>query len=962
MTTSFDSQRQGRPEVGSKPVRVAIVGGGAAGVLAATHLAQAATRRTTRIEVAVVDPAERWARGVAFGTSDREHLLNVPALGMSALPADPLHFVRWLAREYDGEIAPGSFVERRVYGRYLDDTVTGAFRDSMELATVRHRRTRATEVRRIGDGPDSRLVLSLADGPDLEVDAAVLATGLPPGEVAWAPPALRDSPFFVPNPWAPGALDGIRRDRLGPAPVLLVGTGLTAVDVVLSLTSSGRERPVVAVSRNGRLPRVHRSEPVLPVAPDIGDWGDTLEEIRARVIEHIRVVEESPDGDWRAAVDGLRFQLSALWRRLSEADRLAFLRDDASTWNLLRHRMAPSSALTIHHHRATGRLDVRAGRVVAATPLPGGGMRVELADGSSVEAGWVVNCTGPRADIRTSDGSLDGSLDDPLIDDLLRPVAGVATATVATAGMGLRTRDGRLVDSSGLADAPIWTLGALRRGELWESVAVPEIRGQAAALATAVLEQVAPLPRRLADGRLVSGRHPIARPRDPLGLPLSTTSEAAAAYNTGLERIMKVQSGAEDCLREAVELDPGFALAHATLAMLGHEGGSTIDVETALADAQRAGRVRADERERSLVDVVTRRVRDVRGSGTQALTNHIATWPRDVVAVSAAVPTIAFSGIIDVSQAWELVEGLAPAYGDHWWYASLLAFARQDQGRFEEAGLLAESALACESGSGHAVHAASHAMYETGDHQAGRVWLDHWIAQSGRSASHLAHFSWHAALYDLALGDMEALRRRYYSELADVTGVRALIDTTSLLWRWRVTVTEWDAAVTSGLPGAGGGVFGGEPAPPPAAPVLHNISADLLDRPETPFVALHAGLALAADGDASRLGSLRRRCEDHADPVVRSVVATVIDGLEDTLTGDWSSAVRRLEETLPVLAKVGGSAAQREIVEETLLWSLVHSGDAVRATEILEARTHRRPSPLDRNRLRSLGSHARASA
>ncbi len=954
MTSSSEIQRQGRPGTGSDPVRVAIVGGGAAGVLAATHLAQAATRRTTRIEVAVIDPAEQWARGVAFGTTDREHLLNVPAVGMSALPEDPLHFVRWLAREYDEEIAPGAFVERRVYGRYLDDTVTAAFRDSLELATIRHRRTRVTGVTRVGDGPEARLVLSLADGPDLVVDAAVLATGLPPAETAWAPPALRDSPFFVPDPWAPGALDAIRRDRVGPAPVLLVGTGLTAVDVVLSLTSAqGRERPVVAVSRNGRLPRVHRAEPVLPVAPEIGDWGDTLEEIRARAAEHIRVVEESPDGDWRAAVDGLRFQVAALWRRLSETDRLAFLRDDASAWNLLRHRMAPSSALTINHHRANNRLDVRAGRIVGATPLPRGGVRVELADASTVEAGWVVNCTGPRADIRT--------LGDPLIDDLLRPVAGVATATVATAGMGLRTRDGRLIDSAGIADAPIWTLGALRRGELWESTAVPEIRGQAAALATAVLEQVAPLPRRLADGRLVSGRHPIARPRDPLGLPLSTTSEAAAAYNSGLERIMKVQSGAEDCLRQAIELDPGFALAHATLAMLGHEGGSAVDVETSLASAQRAGRVRADERERSLVDVVTRRVRDVRGSGTQALTNHIATWPRDVVAVSAAVPTIAFSGVIDVSQAWELVEGLAPAYGDHWWYASLLAFARQDQSRFEEAGLLAESALACEPGSGHAVHAASHAMYETGDHQAGRVWLDHWIAQSGRSASHLAHFSWHAALYDLALGDMEALRRRYYSELADVGGVRALIDTTSLLWRWRVTVTEWDDAVASGLPGrAAGGAFPGEPAPPPAAPVLHHISADLLDRPETPFVALHAALALAADKDASRLGSLRRRCENHTDPVVRSVVATVIDGLEDTLTGDWASAVRRLEEALPVLAKVGGSAAQREIVEETLLWSLVHSGDAVRATEILEARTHRRPSPLDRNRLRSLGSHHRA--
>ena len=104
------------------------------------------------------------------------------------------------------------------------------------------------------------------------------------------------------------------------------------------------------------------------------------------------------------------------------------------------------------------------------------------------------------------------------------------------------------------------------------------------------------------------------------------------------------------------------------------------------------------------------------------------------LAVSAAVPTIAFSGVTDVQQeAWDLVEGLAPAYGDHWWYISLLAFTRQDQGRFEEAGWLAESALTCEPSSGHAVHAQTHVNYETGQHESGRAWLDHWVAESDHS-------------------------------------------------------------------------------------------------------------------------------------------------------------------------------------------------------------------------------------
>ena len=912
----------------SAPPRIVVVGAGASGVLVATHIARGAARRGTRLSVVLVDPADRWGRGTAFGTVDGEHLLNVPAVGMSALPEEPLHFLHWLEREYDEPVAPYTFAERRAYGRYLDDTVTEAFQNSLHLATLRHRRARATSLRRSGRG----LLVTTDDHRELPADAVVVATGLPEVGTHWAPVALLDSPFFVPNPWAPGALDVVRRDRAGLRDALLVGSGLTMVDVALTLTGA-RSRPdrrLRAISRTGRIPHVHHTVAQLPTTPEISDWGTTLDDILRRAARHLREVGDST-GDWRPGVDGLRFQMSALWGRLSEEDRMRFLADHARRWNVLRHRMPPMTALALDELRSGGRLCVGPGEVADASPLPTGGLRITLLDGSTTDVGWVVNCTGPQPDIRT--------LGEPLLDDLLRPHAGVSFGTSATAGMGFVTRDGRLVDSDGSTEAPVWTLGALRRGELWESTAVPEIRSQAAALATAVLDHVAPVPRRLADGRLVGGHHPVARPRDQLGLPLSTTAEAAAAYNEGLSRIMLLQSGADEKLRQAVQIDPGFALGHAALAMLGHEGGSAVDVSASLARAQQAVRRRGDDRERSLVDVVTRRVIDVRGAGTQHLMSHIASWPRDVLAVSAAVPTIAFSGVIDVQkEAWELVEGLAPAYGDHWWYVSLLAFTRQDQERFDEAGLLAESALACEPSSGHAVHAATHVMYETGQHQAGRVWLDHWIAQSGRSASHLAHFAWHGALHDLALEDVEGARRRYYSSLADVTGVRGLVDSASLLWRWRVTLPD--------------------DAPPPAEPVLHGVPADLLDRPQTPFVALHAAVALAATGEAARLAALRRRCADHGDPVVRTVVATVIDGLEDVLAGQWSQAAAHLDEALPVLVKVGGSAAQREIVEETLIWSLAHAGATDRAAALLDRRIERRASPLDEGRLRQLAEAA----
>ncbi|MDO7867591.1 FAD/NAD(P)-binding protein [Nocardioides jiangxiensis] len=908
----------------ARPV-VAILGAGAAGTLTALHLVRESGRRSTPVEILLVDPADRWGRGTAFGTTDDQHLLNVPAAGMSALPEDPSHFLHWL-QDQQPDAHAFTFAPRRTYGRYLDEQLTAAARDILVETTVRHVRATVTDVRRDG----ARVRLGHAGSPDgLLADAVVVAVGLPTTGEDWAPPALRDSPFFVTDPWAPGALDPIRRDRTGPADVLVVGTGLTAVDVLFSLAGTRPDRRLHTVSRSGRLPSRHADRLKPAAIPDISGWGARLEEIRTAVEQHLTEVAKTT-GDWRPALDGLRFRVAELWQRLPEEDRTTFLLRDAAAWNRLRHRIPTESHERLDGLVGSGEIVLGAASVTAVEPLAHGGLRVATTDEAVREVGWVVNCTGPRADVRT--------LGNPVLDDLLRPRLDGALAVTTTAGMGLATRDGRLVDGRGRHDAPIWTLGALRRGELWESTAVPEIRQQALALAVGVLEAVAPLPRRLADGTWVPGHHPVARPRDPLGLPLSTTAEAAAVFNAGLERLMRLQSGAEELFAQAAALDPDFALAHAALALLGHEAGADTDVTAALAAARRAARTNADDRERSLVSVVGLRIREPRRAGADALRRHIAAYPRDVLAVSAAVPTIAFSGVIDVQQdVWALVENLAPAYGDHWWYISLLAFVRQDQARYDEAALLAESALSCEPSSGHAVHALAHVHYETGQHETGRAWLDHWIDAGGRSASHRAHFAWHAALHELALGDVEAVRARFARQLADVTGVRGLVDTASLLWRWQVAVTDWDTTV---------------PSPPTAAPVLAAVGSQLLGQPETPFIALHAAVAHAANHDAASLDSLGTRCRRSRDEASRSAVAPVCRGLAAVLREDWSTAVTELSTALPGLTAVGGSAAQREIVEETLLLALWRDGRTDVAREVLGDRVDRRHSPLDERRLR----------
>jgi uncharacterized NAD(P)/FAD-binding protein YdhS len=899
---------------------VGVIGAGAAGSVVALHLLRELTASGTTADLVLIDPAER-GRGVAYSTTDQRHLLNVPAGRLSAFPDEPGHFLAWARCQTDPTLRHATlddYLPRRSYGAYLRDTLDHEIASSGHVRILR-RRERAVALEPgspIDLHPHHRIALS--DGTTAVVDHVVLATGVFAPGTTWAPPALRASDRFVVDPWAPGALAAIDDD----GDVLLVGTGLTMVDVATTLARQGRV--LHAVSRRGLLPKAHgprrRSAIAPPALPD--GQGIDLDTLRGIVVDHVRATVRAT-GDWRPAMDGLRPHTARLWSMLGDDDRAEFVRHHASLWDTHRHRMPRSTAAALAGLRCEGTLTVTAAEVVAVDELDGA-LLVHLSDGSSRQVARVVNCTGPQADVRLTG--------DPLLTSLV--AAGHASA--GPLGIGLASdADGRVRAADGTVGA-VWTLGALRRGDLWESTAIPEIRAQALTVATAIARQVVAsgTPLTLATPSAEGPLSRPGRPRDLMGLPLSTSAAAADAYNTGFGRVLRVQSGADDAFREAVALDPDFALAHAALALLGHEGGAAADVAAALTSAQDAVRRRGDDRERSLVDVVTSRVQDCRGTGAAALVRHIAAHPRDALAVSAAVPTIAFSGVTDVQQeAWALVESLAPAYGDDWWYSGLLAFVRQDQGRYDEADSLAWSAMRVEPASGHAVHAQTHVFYETGQHVAGLQWLDPWIASSGQAASHRAHFSWHAALHELSLGDLDALRRRYDRELAPphVTGVRALVDSASLLWRCRVT-ESWSGDL-------------------PLTSVLELVGSDLLERPETPFTAMHSALALTAAGDAAGLVRLRAHVAASTEPVMRDVVVSLCDAMVAIVEQRWCEAVRTLRLLGPWLVQLGGSAAQREIVEDTLLYALVAAGRCDEARGLLEARLDRRPSPMDLRRL-----------
>ncbi|ARF58378.1 FAD/NAD(P)-binding protein [Streptomyces gilvosporeus] len=462
---------------------VVVVGAGASGTLAAARLLDAAADAGLRTVVDLVDPAPTTGRGLAYATPDPRHLLNVPAGRMSALPDTGDDFVRWLSGREGRRVDPGEYVPRTLFGSYLADALDRSAAACHGIGVLRRRHDRVVAIdrltrtgHRLAGDTDVGVRLRLRTGGTLDADAAVLALGnLAPG-TAWLPAGLADSPGFVADPWRPGALADVPADR----DVLLVGTGLTMCDMARTLARPGRT--VHAVSRHGLLPQAHaRGAPTAPAdttrhpppVPEPHDLARLKRRIRHRAAFYRRLY-----GDWRPAIDELRPDIPLLWQQLSVPDRDRFLTAELREWEVHRHRLPPATDRALTAARRAGLLTVQAAEVVAAQRNNDSReVAVRLSDGRSVTVGAVLNCTGTESRVK--------ELTDPLVRNLL----GSGVATPGPHGLGFDTTpEGRLMSAAGHDAAPVWTLGQLRRGNLWETTAIAEIRAQARELASRILE------------------------------------------------------------------------------------------------------------------------------------------------------------------------------------------------------------------------------------------------------------------------------------------------------------------------------------------------------------------------------------------------------------------------------------------------------------------------------------------
>lgn len=454
---------------------VLIIGAGFSGAITAVQLLRQAQQRPLR--VILLNRGGRMARGLAYGTHSPDHTLNVPAGNMSAFDDAPAHFLDY-CRARDAATAAATFVSRRRYGDYLEHLLTQAENSPAGAARLEHMTGEVTQLQACAG--QTGLLATLADSRTLRADRVILAFGHFPS----AHPPLADMGFYnsaryVRDPWTPDWLA-----RLPPgAPVLLLGTGLTAVDICMSLLNDDPGRPIVAISRRGLLPQHHRQSHAMPPAGagPLAIWGGATT-VRAQLRAWRRHVAAglAHGRDWRDALASLRPHTAAIWQAWPERERRRFLRHVQPYWDSHRHRLAPQVHQRFAAAIANGTVRIQAARVRAMTD---DGTEVEVvlkprgaAAETTLRVAAVINCTGPCSSPRATASALVGQL---LAQGMIQ---------ADTLGLGVRVApDCAVLDAAGLPSSTLYYIGPWLKADHWEATAVPELRRHAARLAATIL-------------------------------------------------------------------------------------------------------------------------------------------------------------------------------------------------------------------------------------------------------------------------------------------------------------------------------------------------------------------------------------------------------------------------------------------------------------------------------------------
>lgn len=454
--------------------RVAILGGGFAGAATAIKLLDTGTRP---LQITVVEPRTEIGRGPAYSTRDAGHLMNGPAKLFSLYPERPEHFAQFLARfaaewNWRDPLSAdfvNAFAPRSVFGDYVRAELARAVSRAAPLVSLEHVAAEATDLRRRG----GRVELGLSNGQTLLADHAILAVGAVPScPDLPLDPAVAASPRYIPDPWNLEAFERVPRTGR----VLLLGTGLTMLDALVTLERRGFAGRYTAISRRGLL--VHPRREVVPLRDFLADapLPTTVRGLlRAARLELSRTTQGRPD--WQSLVMAIRPHVPALWQRASEAERARFVRHLRPIWETSLHRAPPRSAQLLERGRAEGWFAHRASRIVALEPAADGQIVARLSGRGRAEietlvVDAVVNCTGVTHDWSRAQS--------PLMISLL--ATGAARPGPLSFGIDADWQHA-VIGRDGLPAPDLSAIGHPLRGVRWESSTLLELLQQAIQLA-----------------------------------------------------------------------------------------------------------------------------------------------------------------------------------------------------------------------------------------------------------------------------------------------------------------------------------------------------------------------------------------------------------------------------------------------------------------------------------------------
>jgi len=434
---------------------------------------------------------------------------------------------------------------------------------------------------------------------------------------------------------------------------------------------------------------------------------------------------------------------------------------------------------------------------------------------------------------------------------------------------------------------------------------------------------------------------------DRHGLPISTTSDAAAeAYREGLDLTLAAWPGAAAMLERAIAADPDFALAPMALGRVLATYGQADAARAHAATARRLVAQHGTERERSHVEAVALAIDGRPAQACEQALAHLDCWPADALVLSlllGAYGLLAFSGRADHDRARvDVCERVAPHYGDDWWLLGYRGWSHIENGGVGAGRDMVERSLAQRRANANAAHALAHAMFEQGATDEADAFLAGWLPAYDRSGWLHAHLFWHRALSALerddAAGALALYLDRIQPNAASAAPMAVLADAASLLWRL--------------------GLYG-HAIPDGAWDEVARLASRHFPTPGLPFAELHVAFVVAATGDRTeleaRVREWERKLADGALPH-GTVAAAICRAIAAFAGGDFAGCVALLEPAADEAVRLGGSHAQREVIEDLLLVALMKTGAAAKAGALLDRRLHRRPSPRDTRWRAGLGA------